>query len=309
MVLSQAETRKLTFTITALSVATASFLTAIKLFGWLNGGSVALLASLADSALDVLAAIATFVAVRVAAAPPDAEHRYGHGKAEAFSALLQAGLVFASAALIGQAALIRLIHPVAVVDEGWALLIMVISTVSTFALVMAQSRILARVRSVAVSGDRAHYSADLASNIAALIGLGIARITGDARWDAAAGMFVALWLLWGAINVFRESGNHLMDHELDVQERQQIVDCVLRDPQILGLHDMRTRASGSRMHVQMHVDLDPDQTLEAAHRIVDAAEARLLALFPTVDVIIHPDPAGQAEPFDLFGEELGTPTV
>ena len=91
---------------------------------------------------------------------------------------------------------------------------------------------------------------------------------------------MALWLLWGAITVFRESGDHLMDRELSLHERQQIVDCVLSDPQILGLHDMRTRASGSRMHVQMHVDLDPEQTLDAAHQVVDAAEARLMTLFP-----------------------------
>jgi cation diffusion facilitator family transporter len=305
--LTQAETMKLTFRITAISVGTAGFLTAIKLYGWLGGGSVALLASLADSALDVLAALATFVAVRVAAAPPDAEHRFGHGKAEAFSALLQAGLVFASAALIGREAVMRLLHPTKVGDEGWALIIMVVSTVSTLALVSGQTYILKRARSVAVSGDRAHYASDLASNIAALIGLGIARWTGDARWDAAAGLFVALWLLWGAVTVFRESGDHLMDHELSPEERQQIVDCVLSDPQILGVHDMRTRASGSRLHVQMHVDLDPDQTLDAAHHLVDAVEARLMALFPTVDVIIHPDPAGRAEPVGLFGEERATP--
>jgi ferrous-iron efflux pump FieF len=307
MSLTHAETTKLTFAITAISVATASFLTAIKLYGWLNGGSVALLASLADSALDVLAALATFVAVRVAAAPPDAEHRFGHGKAEAFSALLQAGLVFASSALIGREAVMRLIHPAPVADEGWALIIMLVSTVCTLALVSGQTYILKRARSVAVSGDRAHYAADLASNIAALIGLGVARWTGDARWDAAAGLFVALWLLWGAITVFRESGDHLMDRELNLGDRQQIIDCVLSDPQILGVHEMRTRASGAHMHVQMHVDLDPDQTLDAAHQVVDAAEARLMALFPTVDVIIHPDPAGRAEPPGLFGEERATP--
>jgi cation diffusion facilitator family transporter len=307
MSLTPAETAKLTFSITVLSVATAGFLTTIKLFGWLGGGSVALLASLADSALDVLAALATFIAVRVAAAPPDAEHRFGHGKAEAFSALLQAGLVFASAALIGREAVMRLIHPAPVADESWALAIMAVSIVCTLALVSGQTYILKHARSVAVSGDRTHYASDLASNIAALIGLGIARWTGDSRWDAAAGLFVALWLLWGAITVFRESGDHLMDRELSDDERQKIVDCVLSDPQILGVHDMRTRASGSRMHVQMHVDLDPDQTLDAAHHVVDAVEARLTALFPTVDVIIHPDPAGRAEPPGQFGEERATP--
>ena len=309
MALTKSETNRLTFTITALSVGTASFLTVIKLIGWWRGGSVALLASLADSALDVLAALATFVAVRVGAAPPDAEHRFGHGKAEAFSSLVQGALVFASAALIGREAVMRLIHPTPVSDEGWALIIMLISTVATFALVSAQTRVLRKARSVAVSGDRAHYSADLASNIAAVIGIGLARLTNDPRLDAGAGLFVAAWLLWGAIKVFRDATDHLMDRELEAVERQQIVDAVLADPQIHNLHELRTHASGSRLHVQMHVDLDPTQTLEAAHVIVDAAEQRVMAIFPTADVIIHPDPEGRAETHDVFAPEAPSPSA
>jgi ferrous-iron efflux pump FieF len=301
--LTYVQTAKLTFAVTAMSVATSGFLTALKLFGWWGGGSVALLASLADSALDVLAALATFVAVRVAAAPPDAEHRFGHGKAEAFSSLLQGGLVFASAALIGQQAVMRLIKPSPVGEEGWALVIMAVSSVLTLVLVTAQSRVLKRARSVAVSGDRAHYTADLASNAAAFIGIGIAALTHDPRWDAGAGLFVAVWLLWGAVSVFREAGDHLMDKELNAAERQRIVDCVLDDPKIQGLHDLRTHASGPGIHIQMHIDLDPDLTLTTAHQIVDAAEARLLRTFPTADVIIHPDPAGHAEPPGGFGVE------
>jgi cation diffusion facilitator family transporter len=307
MSLTQAETNRLTFTITAFSVGAASFLTVIKLIGWWRGGSVALLASLADSALDVLAALATFVAVRVAAAPPDAEHRFGHGKAEAFSSLVQGALVFASAALIGREAVMRLVHPTPLADEGWALIIMLISTAATYTLVTAQSRVLAKARSVAVSGDRAHYSADLASNIAAVIGIGLARLTGDPRLDAAAGLFVALWLIWGAIKVFRDATDHLMDRELSTVERQQIVDAVLADGAIHNVHELRTHASGSRLHIQMHVDLDPDQTLEAAHTIVDAAEQRVIAAFPTADVIIHPDPEGRAEVHEMFAPEAPTP--
>jgi cation diffusion facilitator family transporter len=305
--LSLGETAKLTFRITALSVATASILTAAKLGGWLAGGSVALLASLADSALDVFAALATFVAVRIAAAPPDAEHRFGHGKAEAFSSLLQAGLVFASAALVGQAAIMRLLRPQPIGEEGWALAIMVLSLVLTSVLLFAQTRILARARSVAVSGDRAHYAADLVTNVAALAGIGLARLTGDSRWDAGAGLLVAIALLWGAVQVFREAGDHLMDRELDEEERQRIVACVLEDGRLRNVHELRTYASGPRIHIQMHVDLDPEQTLEAAHIIVDAAEARLMAAFPTADVIIHPDPEGRAEPHGPFGAEAVSP--
>jgi len=299
---SLADTRRLTFAVTGVSVATALVLTVLKLAVWASGGSVALLASLADSGLDVVAALATFVAVRVAAAPPDEEHRFGHGKAEAFSSLLQAGLVFASAALVGQEAVHRLLHPAAPRHEAEALLVMLVSLLATVVLVTAQSWILNRARSVAVSGDRAHYLADLASNLAAILGIGLAALTRDPRFDAAAGLVVSLWLLWGAVKVFREAGDHLMDRELDAVERQAIVDSVMADPQILGVHDLRTHASGPGVRVQMHVELAADLSLMAAHFIVDAAEARVLAAFPTADVIIHPDPAGVVEAV-AFGYE------
>src|SRR5580698_10815801 len=166
--LSVAETTALTRRATSLSVATALVLTALKGAVWLASGSVSIMASLADSGLDLVAALGTFAAVRYAAAPPDAEHRDGHGKAEAFASLVQAGLVFASAALIGEAAIARLLHPEPVAQSGWAIGAMAASTVLTALLIWAQTRVLRRTRSVAVTGDRAHYTADLVSNVAAL---------------------------------------------------------------------------------------------------------------------------------------------
>lgn len=301
--LSIAESARLTARITILSVSVAGVLTAVKLAGWLAGGSVALLASLADSALDVAAALATFVAVRMAVAPPDAEHRFGHGKAEAFASLLQAGLVFASAALIGREALAHLFKPQPVTAEGWSIAIMLGSLALTAVLVVLQGRVLAQTASVAISGDRAHYMADFASNIAALIGLGLAAFTHEPRWDAAAGLFVAVWLVWGAIQVLRDATDHLMDHELGDKEREAICDAVLSDPRIRNVHELRTRASGPAVYIQMHVDLDPAQTLREAHEVVEGAEARVLAAFPAADVLIHPDPEGFAEPHGPFGEE------
>ena len=118
---SISESAALTARITTLSVTTALILTLAKLGGWWVGGSVALLASLADSALDVLAALGTFIAVRVAVSPPDAEHRFGHGKAEAFASLLQAGLIFATAALIGREAIEHLIAPKPIGAESIAI--------------------------------------------------------------------------------------------------------------------------------------------------------------------------------------------
>lgn len=290
------ETAALTRRVTTLSVATAAVLTALKAFVWIASGSVSVLASLADSGLDLLAALGTFLAVRYAAAPPDAEHRFGHGKAEAFASLVQAGLVFASAALIGQEAIVRLIHPRPLAREGWAIGVMVISTGLTAILITAQTMVLRRTRSVAVSGDRAHYTADLASNLVALAAIAASVLVGFNGFDALGGLGVAAVLLWGAVRVFREASNELLDHELPDEARQRIVDLMTEDPRLTGVHQLRTRASGPIVHIQMHCDLDPDLSLETAHQVLVAAERRVLGAFPAADIIIHADPRGRAEP-------------
>ncbi|MBW8813429.1 MAG: cation transporter [Caulobacterales bacterium] len=290
------QTAALTRRVTLLSVATAVTLVAIKLAAWLASGSTALLASLADSALDLVASLVTFWAVRYAVAPPDAEHRFGHGKAEAFASLVQAGLVFASAALIGREAVGDFLTPHPLRQEGWAVAVMAVSTGLTALLITAQTRVLRQTSSVAVSGDRAHYASDLASNVIALVGIAVSAWLGVNGFDAAAALAVAALLLWGAIGVFREASSQLLDHELPPEQRAEIVRLASDDGRLSGVHQLRTRASGPYVHMQMHMDLDPEMSLEAAHQVVVAAEKRILEQFPAADIIIHADPRGRAEP-------------
>lgn len=294
--LSPQETAVLTRRITLMSVATAGTLVVLKVAAWFASGSVALLASAADSGLDLVASLVTFFAVRYAAEPPDAEHRFGHGKAEAFASLVQAGLVFASAALIGQEALRHLFQPHPLAAEGWAIAVMIVSTVLTFALITAQTQVLKKTSSVAVSGDRAHYATDLASNLIALLGIGASALMGVNGLDALAALAVTALLLWGAISVFREAANQLMDRELPEADRERIIALLTEDPRLTDVHQLRTRASGPYVHIQMHVDLDPSLTLEAAHAVMVEAEKRVLAHFPSADILMHPDPRGRAEP-------------
>ncbi|HZZ33642.1 MAG TPA: cation diffusion facilitator family transporter [Phenylobacterium sp.] len=294
--LTAQETAALTRRVTLYSVATAAVLVAIKIAAWLASGSLALLASTADSGLDLLASLTTFYAVRFAVTPPDAEHRYGHGKAEGFASLLQAGLVFASAALIAQQAIVDLITPRPIQQGAWAVAVMAVSIVLTGLLLVAQGRVLKRTSSVAVSGDRAHYAADLASNVIALIGIAATAWWGIARLDAIAALAIAALLLWGAVGVFREASGQLMDHELPDEVRARIVELMTEDRRLTDVHQLRTRAAGPYVHIQMHVDLDPELTLEAAHQVIVAAENRVLNAFPSADIIIHADPRGRAEP-------------
>jgi cation diffusion facilitator family transporter len=297
------ETRAATQRVALLSVATAAILIVVKAIAWQASGSVAILASLSDSALDLVASLITVYAVRYAAEPPDAEHRFGHGKAEAFSSLMQGGLVFASGALVGREAVNAWLHPQPVEHGLAGVAVMAISIVLTFALITAQTRVVKVSGSIAISGDRAHYAADLASNAVALVGVGAAAWLGLPWVDAVAGLIVALWLIWGAVGVFREASHQLMDRELPDEDREKIVALVTADPKVLGVHQLRTRASGPYVHIQMHADLAGDISLADAHAIIVAAENRVLDAFPAADLIIHGDPRGLAEKHGgLFAE-------
>lgn len=300
------DTAALTRRVTLMSVTVALVLVAIKAVAWRASGSVAMLASLADSALDLLASLATLFAVRYAAAPPDAEHRFGHGKAEAFAGLMQGGLVFASAALIGREAVTSLMDPRPLAHGGWAIAVMIASIALTGVLVAVQTRVLRQARSVAVAADRAHYASDFASNLLALIGIASAFLFQIWGFDAVAGLAVAAILLWGAVSVFREAADQLMDHELPEPDRAKIIAITRRDAEILGVSRLRTRASGPFIHILMHVELDPELSLETAHRVIIACENRLLAAFPAADITIHADPQGRAAPHEgVFADTLG----
>jgi cation diffusion facilitator family transporter len=292
------QSSRLTRGVTMLSMTVAATLIAVKALAWQLSGSVAVLASLADSALDLVASTLTFFAVRYAAVPPDAEHRFGHGKAEAFASLMQAGLVLVSAALVGRESAGRLFDPRALTAESWAVGVMLVSLALTFLLITAQTRVLRRTGSVAVAGDRAHYLADVASNLMALAGI-LGAVVLDQHWlDAVAGVAVALWLGWSAISLFRQASHHLMDRELPDEAREEIRRLMLEDPGVIGVHQFRTRASGPRLHVQAHMDLDPGLSLIEAHAIVDRVERRVREVYPAADVIVHPDPHGQSEDHD-----------
>lgn len=283
-----------THQITGLSVGVAVLLIAMKAFALGASGSVSILASLTDSTLDLIASLTTFFAVRWAAAPADADHRFGHGKGEAMAALVQAGLIFASAVFIGWEALHRMFDPRPVVGGPWAVGVVVLSIVLTGLLVWFQTRSLRASGSMAVSADRAHYAADLASSAVVLIGVISGAWLAAPGLDAAAGLVVAVWLFWGAFGVLKGAGDQLLDREASDADRVALTNAVLSDARIGGVHQLRTRMSGDRLMIQMHVDLDRTLSFEAAHDIVVAAENRVEAAFPGADVLIHADPRGPA---------------
>lgn len=292
---TSAEHARLTSKAALLSLAVALTLIALKAWAWLMSGSVAMLASLADSALDLAASLITYFAVRYAAAPPDREHRFGHGKAEAFAGLLQGGLVAVSAVLIALEAAPRFLAPAEITHGFESIAVMLISIALTAGLVAYQTRAVRRTGSVATRADRLHYVSDLSANAIVLVGIGAGAYFGVAWADPVAALLVAAWLAYGSLKVAREAADHLLDREVADETRARIRALAEEDARILLVHELRTRTSGPYLHIQFHAELDPDLSLEAAHQIVVAAEERIRAQFPTADIIIHPDPKGRAE--------------
>ncbi|MBI1361907.1 MAG: cation diffusion facilitator family transporter [Alphaproteobacteria bacterium] len=275
------------------SVSTAGVLLAAKAWAWWISGSIAMLASLADSALDLAASLFTLWAVTEAATPPDAHHRYGHGKAEGFAALVQAVLVGASATLIAHEALGRFSAPKAVEHGGIAIGVMLLSIALTATLVVIQTRSLKKTGSVAIAGDRSHYAADFGANVAVLLGVAAAAWFGLPLADPVMGLAVALWLAWSAISVGRHAFDQLMDRELPDADRDRIR--ALAEGDGVSIHRLRTRAAGPIIHIQFHLDMPADLSLVEAHEKMVACEDRILAEFPGADILIHPDPQGFAE--------------
>jgi len=302
--LRAADAARITKSVARLSVATALALIGLKLWAWLVSDSVAMLSSLADSGLDAMASLFTLLAVSYAAVPPDKEHRFGHGKAEGFAALIQAMLVGVSAVLITLEAVSRLRNPEPIAQGGLAISVMVISITLTLALIWAQSRAIAKTGSVATKGDRAHYAADLAANFAVIVGISLATFSGLPWADPLVGLLVAGWLAWSAIDVARGGLDQLLDREVSDQARDRIRELALSSGVLLDVHQLRTRVSGPYIHIQFHAEMPPHLSLVEAHKAMVAAEEAILAEFPAADVLIHPDPRGYAEPHgsDVFAE-------
>lgn len=277
------------------AVAVALALIALKGWAFAATGSVAMMGSLIDSGLDLLASAINLYAIRQAQVPPDHEHRYGHGKAEALAGLGQAAFIGGSAVFLALESIQRLLRPEPV-TQGWTgIAVMAVSIVLTGALVWYQRRVARRTGSLAVSADSLHYASDLAMNAAVIVALGITAVTGAAWADALFGLAIAALIGWGAAAILRASGDQLMDREVSDEMRADIRRIACAHPEVRGVHDLRTRASGARMFAQVHLELDPGMPLMRAHEISDAVEAALAKAYPALEVIIHQDPEGMAD--------------
>ncbi|AZI35961.1 putative CDF-family cation efflux system protein [Caenibius tardaugens NBRC 16725] len=277
------------------SITVAVFLVGLKSWAAWSTGSTAMLGSLADTALDLIASIATLLGVWVAAQPEDKGHRFGHGKAEALAAMFQVVLISISALSLGLTAVEQFLAGSRVEAASEGIGVSVAAIAATLVLLAWQRHVLRRTGSLAIATDHVHYQSDLLLNLAVIAALVLDQYGGIAGADPVFGFLIALWLGWGAWKASQAAIDQLMDKEWPEDKRESFLAAIPRLPELRGVHDLRTRTAGDRDFAQFHVWLDGTLTIVEAHRVMDAIETALKSAFPDVEVLIHPDPVGHRD--------------
>lgn len=272
---------------TYASVLVAGSLIVMKFFGWYLTHSISLQASLIDSLLDAFASMINMLAVYHALKPPDAEHRFGHGKAESLAALSQALLIGGASLWLLHEAYGRLLQNEPIESTNVGLVIMAIASVLTFLLVTYQNYVIKRTKSGAIMADMLHYKLDLLVNLAVMISLACAEFFHVNALDPIFGLFIGVYILWTAGQIMVQAFNVLMDRELDDEEREKILAIINDHAEVVGVHDLRTRTSGVQQFFQLHLMMNPDLSLREADRIAEEVENEVTAAYPQSQVMIR----------------------
>ncbi len=297
---------------TYASITVATSLIVAKLLAWGLSGSVSLLATLIDSTLDALASLINLLAVRHALSPADREHRFGHGKAEALAGLAQAAFIAGSAGFLLLESGRRILSPEPPQHFSIGIGVMVFSIILTLVLLSYQKHVIAQTDSTAIKADALHYRTDVLVNASVIIALWLS-VQGWAGFDALFAIGIAFFILWSAWEIVRQAFDHLMDRELPDTDRQTIIEIATAHTDVRGLHDLRSRRSGTDTFIQLHLELDDDLHLIEAHQISDDIEFAIQERYPGAEIIIHIDPTSVVanEPTPHFpgdGESGGADT-
>jgi len=285
-----AEAARLMRLATYASVGVASVLIVTKFVAWVMTDSVSLLSTLVDSLLDAAASVVNLIAVRHALQPADAEHRFGHGKAEPLAGLAQAAFIVGSAVFLLFEAGDRVVSPHMVVRAPIGYAVVVFSIVLTIALVLFQRYVVRKSGSVAIGADSLHYQTDVLINGSVLVSIFLSSEMGIAHADPLFAIGIAVYIIYTASQIGKEALHILMDRELPDDERERIKEVARSQPGVQGVHDLRTRSSGAQVFIQMHVEIDGDLPLREAHEIADRVEIEVGNAFPNAEVIVHQDP-------------------
>lgn len=277
-----------------LSVTVAFVLVLAKLWALGQTGSLAVAATLADSAMDLMVSLGGLVAIAYAAKPADEDHNFGHTSAEDLAALGQSLFILISAGVIAVAAVFRLLDDTVTLPEreGQGIAIIVLSIALTLGLVFWQQYVARKTDNKVVKADSLHYLGDLIPNIGAILALWASATLGLGQIDSVVALGAAALLAVGALRIGKRAWDALMDRQADSEMIAGISEIAENFEGVHGYHDLKTRVAGSRVFVNLHIELNGSQTLDEAHAIGAALRRAIIAAYPRADVLIHKDPIG-----------------
>lgn len=276
--------------VTTAAVAVASSLVLLKIWAWSATNAVSLFSSLADSLFDVLVSACNFFAIRYALKPADEEHRFGHNSIEDIAGLAQCAFISGSMGFVAAQAVQRLINPEPIQSLQYGVYVMALSLAMTALLYVYQRQVYRRTGSLIVRADSLHYLGDLLMNMGIILSL-LAMGWANLWWlDAVLAIVIAVYVIHEGWEIGVRAFNNLMDREMPEADKQALIDLLNGQPHILGYHDLRTRYSGMKCFIEMHIELDRQLSFQEAHDISDKLEDTIRQHYPAADVLLHQDP-------------------
>ncbi len=275
----------------ALSIGAAVLTIGLKFSAYALTGSVGLLSDAFESIVNLVAAIAAFWALSYAAKPPDAEHTFGHSKAEYFSSALEGLLILVAAGGIAITAGERLFHPRPIEQAGLGLALALVATVINGGVAGILFRASRRLRSITLRADAHHLLTDVWTSVGVVLGIGLVSVTGWMILDPIVALLVAANIVWTGLKLLKETGSGLLDSALP-QDEQTAIALIMSDYKTQGIqfHALRTRGAGSRGFVSFHVLVPGAWTVQRGHDVCEAIEQAIALAIPGTDVTTHLEP-------------------
>lgn len=282
-------------TASLFSILVSAILFIIKLIAVIYSGSLAVLSSLIDSASDIFASFITFWAIKYSNKPLNKKHRYGYGKAESASALIQSAFIAGSGAFVLYDGFERFINPIPLKQTVLGLQLMILSLIITIILICYQKYVIIKTKSIAIIADSLHYKVDLLTNMLIIISLFLLDYYHLAWIDILTASLISIYLIWNAYRIATNALNDITDQEIDSKIKNHIIKIINKTKNINGFHDFRSRTSGNRIFIEFHLELNGNLSLYAAHQISKSIEEEIISIYPNAQIIIHQDPYGIKE--------------
>lgn len=286
-----------------LSIAAALLTIALKFGAYVLTGSVGLLSDALESLVNLVAALVALWALTFAARPPDAEHAFGHDKAEYFSSALEGTLILVAAASIAVAAWNRLFHPQPIEQVGLGLSLALVATAVNGGVATILLRAGRRLRSITLRADAHHLFTDVWTSAGVVLGIFLVKLTGWLVLDPIIALLVALNIVWAGFRLLRETGLGLLDTALPANE-QQLITAILSSYEQRGIqfHALRTRTAGTRRFVSFHVLVPGEWTVQRGHDLCEEIELAISKTLASTHVTTHLEPL--EDPLSWADQEL-----